>query len=155
MAKEISDKTHGDAKALRKILDIDPKTGVTKDVPKDWYDGQREAFGVDPEQLKLVRELDTHVAQVAVLAVGEEANHLGKKNKDLDRVQIKFHADGKNGFNVDWKRRIETMNPTTKEKGEKFGVVNVKFDFYGTGTHGEMKLIREHIAEQGAASLAD
>ena len=154
MAKEISEKTQSDAKALRKLLDIDTKTGLST-VNADWYDGQREAFGVDAAQLKLVRELDTHVANVAVLAVGEEANALGKKHKGLERVQVKVHGDGKNTFNVDWKRRIETMNPTTKEKGEKFGVANVKFDFYGTGTHGEMKLIREQIAEQGAASLAD
>jgi len=155
MAKEISQKTLDDTKTLRKLLEIDSKTGVTKDVPASFYEGVVAEFGGSMEEVERVRKIDTHVAQVATLAVGEEANHVAKKHKDFDRVQVRVHADGKNNFNVDWKRRIETMNPTTKEKGEKFGVVNVKFDFYGVGNHGEMKLIREQIASQGAASLAD
>lgn len=154
MAKEISDKTKSDTKDFRKNLEIDPKTGLST-VKRPWYEGVVKDFGLDLDTVGKVRALDTHVANVSALGTGEEATHLAKKHKDLDRVQVRVEADGKNAFSVDWKRRIETMNPTTKEKGEKFGVVNVKFDFYGTGTHGEMKVIREHIAELGAASLAD
>jgi hypothetical protein len=154
MAIEISDKTKTDTKEFRKVLEIDPKTGLST-VKSEWYEGVVKDFGLDLDTVATVRKIDTHVANVVALGIGEEATHLAKKHKELDRVQVRVQADGKNAFAGDWKRRIETMNPTTKEKGEKFGVVNVKFDFYGTGTHGEMKVIREHIAELGAASLAD
>lgn len=154
MAKEISDKTKTDVKEFRKQLEIDPKTGLST-VKRPWYEGVVKDFGLDMETVGKVRELDTHVAHVSGLGTGEEATAVAKKHKGLERVQVRVEADGKNSFNVDWKRRIETMNPTTKEKGEKFGVVNVKFDFYAVGNHGEMKVIREHIAELGAASLAD
>lgn len=154
MAIEISDKTKTDTKEFRKQLEIDPKTGLST-VKKEFYEGVVKDFGLDMETVATVRKIDTHVANVVAMGVGEEATHLAKKHKDLERVQVRVQADGKNAFAADWKRSITTMNPTTKEQGVKHGVVNVKFDFYGSGNHGEMKVIREHIAELGAASLAD
>jgi hypothetical protein len=154
MAIEISDKTKDDAKAFRKVLNIDTKTGLAT-VDSTWYEGVAKDAGLTIDDIKKVRELDTHVANVITLGGGDEALAVAKKHKDLERVQVRVHADGKNAFGFDWKRQITTMNPTTKETGTKYGVANIKFDFYGTGTHGELKVIREHLSAQGAAALAD
>lgn len=154
MAIEIKDVTKEDAKGFRKQLKVDPKTGLAT-VERDWYEGIAKSHELTLDDIEKVRKLDTHVANVITLGTGEESLHLAGKHKDLDRVQVKVQADGKNAFHVDWKREITTLNPTTKEQGTKYGVTNVKLDFYGTGTHGELKVIREHLAARGAAELAD
>jgi len=153
MAIEIKDNTKDDAKAFRKVLKIDPDTGIGT-VDRDWYEGIAKSHELTLDDIRKVRKLDTHVANVVTLGGGEEALHLAKKHKDLERVQVKVQADDKNNFAFDWKRSITTINPTTKEQGTKHGVANIKFDFYGTGTHGELKAIREHLSSQ-ASALAD
>lgn len=146
--RELADK-------IKKVLHIDPKTGLV-DVEKTktaYVDNLPE--GVAAETVLAIDNYNTRFAAASYLAIGEAGVDFFKKHKNVNEVTASFPTVGKSKFEGVFERSSQVRAPG-QEPTTKFGTGSMKLDFYGgSQSRGEFKKVRDHLTDLAAGALAD
>lgn len=138
-------------KLIQDGLKIDKSGAVT--VEENLY-AKTLPEGVTIEQVAKIDEHNTLFAAAALNALGNAALPVMKKNANIEQVAAFIPTAGKSGFDAKFVRDTESRNPKTNEITKGHGGASIKFDFYGTGSRGELKKVKSMLADKAAAALA-
>ena len=131
-------------------LTMDKKTGKCS-VPDNLY------VSLLPEGITedVVRTLQKHngtVVAAAAHAVGEAAIPVMKKDKELDNVTLEMKTVDKDaiGVSFDRSRQVPSRDENNKPNGTrtKFGSTSVEVISYNAKNRGQLKAVKELLAEQ-------
>lgn len=138
------------ADTIAKEIKIDKATGVAT-VGEDLYT-RTLPEGIDADVITKIQEHNTAFAAAGLLALGEAAIPVMKKNKELAGAELSVPTVGKDSFSFtfDRSRQVPDGNGGTKES---FGTSGVKFNMYGAGSRGEGKKVKAELSEQALASF--
>ena len=99
---------------------------------------------------EIVEQLQSHNAAFAaagVLAAGDIGLKQLKKDKTATHVAMAIPTVGKDRFDFAFHRQATVSDGQGGQK-EKFGTASAKFIMYGAGARGEMKKVKDHLADQ-------
>ena len=133
---------------------VDKKTGLSPD--------NLTAYNENiPEHLSVETVTDVHNYDDLFITAGTYvADKLWidamKGNKSLQEGTTKFAMAGKNTLEVNVQRSKSFANPLVKDSEPvvKYGVNTVKYDVQGVANRGQMKVIRNEMAEYAMAHLS-
>jgi hypothetical protein len=136
-------------KAMTLKISDDKKSGVIEIADGAYVDNLPE--GINKDMVSKLQAYNSTVAASAALAVGTMANAAIKKNKELDRVTMTLPTVGKDFFEVVNDRSREVRDVSTGNTSIKFGNVSVSHKMYAARARGQLKEVREMLAEQATA----
>jgi hypothetical protein len=137
------------------VMTMDKKTGVCT-VPDGIYVKLLPA-GITEEIVKDVQTYNSNFATAAALTVGEAAIPVMKKDKELLNASLEIKTVGKDtiGVSFDRSRQVPSRDENNQPNGTKtkFGSTSVEIVSYGAKTRGQLKLVKEMLAEKAFASF--
>ena len=142
------------AAVLKKEIKVDNKTGIAT-ITDGIYE-KNLPDGLTKTAIEQLQAYNTRMAAAATLAVGEIGCDTFKKHKDLDSIDLEVPLIGKDRLNISFDRSRQV--PLRGENGvtgtqTKYGSASVSYDMYGTGPRGELKKVKQYLAEQALAAF--
>ena len=146
--RELADK-------IKKVMKIDPKTGIVDSESVKTVYGDNLPEGLTLDTVAALDAYNTNFAASGFLALGEEGVSFLKKHKSINEVSVSIPTVGKSQFNGVFERSSQVRAPG-QEPTTKFGTGSFKLDFYGASqSRGEFKKVRDHLTDLAASTLAD
>lgn len=139
------------AELIRKDIKLDHTSGVAT-VSADLY-VKTLPEGLSKEVVQQVQQHNSLFAAAGLLALGEESIATMKKHKGLDKTSLEVGATGKDSFSFQFARSKEVRDVSSGETSTKFGAGSVGFNMYGVGSRGEVKKVKNLLAERAAEAL--
>lgn len=147
---EIKQDTKDLAEKVKQGLSINKEGAVT--VQEGLYE-KTLPDGLTIGQVKAVHDHHSNMVAASALAVGELALPIMKKNSSLERVEATIPIVGRDTMTVVTQRSKEGRNPTNGETTMTWGRTTVGVDFHASGNRGELKKVRNHLADAFEAAL--
>ena len=137
---------------LQKALSVNKTGEVT--VPENLFIDNRPE-SLTPENLKDAATYVGHFIPAFAHALGTVALPAITKHAAIETVRAAVPMMGKDVLEVKVHREKEFPNPSAGgEKIKKYGVVEAKIDIHeGDGSKGQLKIVRQEIAEAYKAAL--
>ena len=144
---DLKESTTGPSAIYKKGMTVG--AGGVIEVSPDLYQKSLEAAGIDEKHVKAVQKHNAEFFAGTMLAAGELGVQALKKDKKLEQVSVEIPVL-KDSISHSIVREKEVMAGMPKE-GERqtkiaYGFVNSKFVTDVTGSKGEAKKVRAHIA---------
>ena len=144
---EVKESVKALADSIRK--DFKLGTGGVIEVSPDIYSKVLDSAGIEEKQVKAIQKLNTDLFAASMLVAGEIAVPAMKKDKKLEQVSVEIPVL-KDTISHAILREKEVMAGMPKD-GERqtktaYGYVNSKYVTDVTGSKGEAKKVKAHIA---------
>lgn len=123
------------------------------EVPKEAYE-KSLGDGLTMDIIKQVQQHNADFVAATGLALGEVGMAAMKKNKELDQVSIEIpvHKDSVAGVFA----RSKQVPDGNGGMQAKHGVLSMRYTTSGAaGSKGSLKKVRQHLADEAKAALAD
>jgi len=138
------------AKELKKVITIDPKTGLGTIEEGTYIKHLPE--GITEATLKTINKHNQVFAAGAGMAFGELSVPVLAKNDELARTTLTVGTSGHDSFDFDFLRSKLTGKPG-EEKTEKFGHLKVGMTIRATGNVGQLSRVKAHLSQLAATKL--
>lgn len=155
MSNELKSATTELADNLKQYIKIDKDGNADKDLLSQAFE-KTLPEGVSVGQVMAVTTHFANLAPAMNKAAGEASIDAMSKNKKLDEVTVSMPITGKDTLDTVTKRSIPTRNPSTGEKGVKYGASATAFNFYAADNgRGELKKTRAMLGDLAEKALAE
>lgn len=158
-ALDIKDSTLALSKLIKGNLKIevssdDPSQGLAIFEPNTYISTLPEDITV--EMIEKLQSHDSSVATATHLGFGEACVDFSKKHPGVERITGTLTTVGKDSYDLDFRRQAEYPKPkgAPGEKITKHAVVTIGHNTYSTHPVGELKKVKNFLADLGAQHLA-
>lgn len=145
----------------KEVIDLSEKIGAELKISKDGSverpDDLYEKLlpeGITMEQLKGIQAHNTDFIAAATHAFGQAATPVMKKNAELNSISLDIPTVGKDSLSLQFDRSKQVPNGDGGMQ-TKYGSVSVKYDMYGAGSRGQLKAVKQYLAEEAAKAFSD
>jgi hypothetical protein len=135
-------------------MTLDKSTGEAT-IAKDTY-ASLLPEGITIEVVEQIQDYTKNLATASLYALGTAAIPVWKDNKDLNTASMSMPMSGKDSLNINLTRhstipgKDANGNETTRDV---YCSSSVKIDTYGIGKRGDMKRVKDFLAESALAAL--